>query len=191
MLLALVCILDFANTNTNYKYFITLRITRCKTIKTIMCAGQFRFHNSIQLNRGIYSNNGQRVDITNVQPSNSGEYTCRANSDGRGIYSNVATLSIRGMISIVNHIWHYLYAYSGKGPFGARLIRQFERCFFLIYQDFRNGYGNLVSIVLEKVIPSKNMFLSCLAYLLSKFWFRIKSLLIPFLFILCPVSLSC
>ena len=35
--------------------------------------------------------------MKNVQQSNSGEYTCRANTEGRGIYSNKATLSVRGM----------------------------------------------------------------------------------------------
>ena len=64
----------------------------------IMC--QFRFHNSILLNKDLYIDNGKGIDLKNVQPSDSGDYTCRANNEGRGIYSNIATLSVRGTINM-------------------------------------------------------------------------------------------
>ena len=56
----------------------------------------FRFHNTVLLDGSLYADNGTTLEIKNVQPSDSGEYKCRANNEVRGIYSNAATLIVKG-----------------------------------------------------------------------------------------------
>ena len=59
----------------------------------------FRFYDSVLLDGSLYSENGTKLEMTNIQPSDSGEYTCRANNEVRGIYSNAATLNVRGKMT--------------------------------------------------------------------------------------------
>ena len=56
----------------------------------------FRFHDSVLLDNALYINNGTGLELANVQPSNSGKYTCRANNAERAILSTAATLSVKG-----------------------------------------------------------------------------------------------
>ena len=64
----------------------------------------FRFHDSVLLDGSLYAGGGTMLELKNVQPSDSGEYKCRANNDVRGIYSNAASLSVKGTV-IITAVW--------------------------------------------------------------------------------------
>lgn len=53
------------------------------------------FFDSVLLDSGLYTNNGTSLELSNVQPNNSGKYTCRANNAERAVLSSPATLSVK------------------------------------------------------------------------------------------------